>query len=158
MTLGLCAVLLGWPIAPAGLAAYLMLALVPGALVYRALADEPGMLETILAATTIGPVLTTAAATVLMLFGLDSRLTAMFLIISTGVLGVGLWWFAAADGKNTVWELRGSRMTVLLGFIGITCLVISIPAFANEWWRLRADAWFHGAVVYQILDYGIPPE
>ncbi|MEJ2720533.1 MAG: hypothetical protein P8181_05260, partial [bacterium] len=154
--LGFLAITLGWPVLPGGILAYLVLTLVPGAVLYLALNDNPGVLETILAATAISPVLTAAAGMILMLAGVGPTGAAAVIVALTGAAGLALCYFAPRPLSR--WELRRPHTAVLLGSLLFLCLVIGVIAFTKDWWRLRADAWFHGAVVYQILDYGIPPE
>lgn len=142
---------------PFGIFAYLILTLVPGAAALRLATREPGRIEMALAALALSPVLVTALGTVALIAGASVTATATGLVVFSSVLGA----VAFSIGK-TQFRLRpslGRRETLaLLAVTVVVCAAISYLPFAREWWRLRSDAWFHGAVVAQIRDFGIPPE
>jgi hypothetical protein len=152
--LGILAAWFGAPVFPFGLCGYLVLSLVPGAAVYRLASKDPDLLEEATAAVALSPVLTTALATGAMLAGIPTRETATLVLILTCILGL-----FAFRGFPAVRRSLDRRQILALAvlLVGVSVATSYLP-LTEEWWRLRSDAWFHGAVIAQITDFGIPPE
>ncbi|UCG51802.1 MAG: hypothetical protein JSW58_16790 [Candidatus Latescibacterota bacterium] len=146
----------GAPIFPFGLCAYLIISLVPGAALYWLVAKETDLLEALLAALALSPILIAVTATGAMLAGVSFRLTTTFLLFLTCILGLFALWRRPTLVAATRLDRR--HVLALLAVFLVVSVAISYPAFTRESWRMRSDAWFHGAVVAQITDFGIPPE
>jgi hypothetical protein len=144
----------GAPVFPFGIAGYLIVSLVPGAALYRLFAKRPGGVEEIAAAVALSPVITTTVVTLAMLAGLPGRAAVILVLVFAALLG-----FFAVPGAP-----RGPRMLAPREALSLTLVILAVAAaisylpFTREWWRVRSDAWFHGAVIAQIADFGIPPE
>ena len=152
--LGLAASSLGAPVFPFGVCAFLILSFVPGAAVYRLAARNPEALEEFTSAVALSPVLTAGAATLLMLAGAGARETASISLLLAFVLGA----VALLRPRTSSCSLNRREGFALAAFLAIvSALIVYLPA-TSEWWRVRSDGWFHGAVIAQIADYGIPPE
>lgn len=152
--LGLAASWLGAPVFPFGVCAFLVLSLVPGAAVYRLASKDPEVVEEITAAVALSPVLTSAGATLLMLSGVGARETGAIVLLLASFLGTAAL-LRPRSQACSVDRRQGLALAVFL--VILSGLIIYLPA-ASEWWRVRSDGWFHGAVIAQIADYGIPPE
>lgn len=152
--LGLLACWFGAPIFPFGVCAFLVLSLVPGAAVFHLLSRGSTFLELTTAAVAMSPVLAAGAMTLAMLAGLPSREAVALVLVLSCVLGL-----AAAARTRTHERALDQRQAIALAvFFLVVCAAISYLPFTRDWWRVRSDAWFHGAVIAQIADFGIPPE
>jgi hypothetical protein len=40
----------------------------------------------------------------------------------------------------------------------VAAALMALPCVLNPWIRVRSDTWIHGALVFEILDHGIPPQ
>jgi hypothetical protein len=152
--MGVAASWLGAPVFPFGICAYLVLSLVPGAALYRLAARDTEILEEITAAIVLSPVLTAAAAALLMLAGAGTRETAALVVVLSSGFGVAAL-LRPRSFSSSVDRRQGLALALFLAVL--SGLVFYLPA-TSEWWRVRSDGWFHGAVIAQIADYGIPPE
>lgn len=151
-----CASLLQWPIVPFGLCGYLLLSIAPGAALYRLVSREPGIFEGLLAGVALSPVLTTSAAALAMLAGMPTRAAAAVLVVIAGAVSVA----ALRRGRPlrpTVPLTRRQALALAAVLLIVAAATAYLP-FSREWWRMRSDAWFHGAVFAEIRDFGIPPE
>jgi hypothetical protein len=153
---GACASLLEWPIFPFGICAYLLLSVIPGAALYRLASREPGVVEGLVCGLALSPVLTTSAAALAMLAGVPSRASAALLVVLAGALAIVA--FRRSKSSTRPFLLTGRQAFALAALLLLVSAATSYPAFAREWWRVRADAWFHCAVFAQVRDFGIPPE
>ena len=61
-----------------------------------------------------------------------------------------------AAGVDAALDLAPSRALWLLA--AVLAAAIALPHIVNPWMLVKSDAWFHGALVYQILERGIPPQ
>jgi hypothetical protein len=155
----LCGAVAPWiagPIFPFGLCAYLFLVLVSGGALYLLISEEPNLLELIAVATALSPVLVATLGTAAMLIGVPPRAVATSLVILSGFAAL----IALGGGKVIRRDpplARGEAIVLLALFIVAVAAIGYLP-FTREWWRMRADAWFHAAIVAQIKDFGIPPD
>jgi hypothetical protein len=145
----------GMPAVPAALLRWLGLMLAPGAALYLLAERRAPRLSTLtLCALVLSPVVTT----VLGIAGLWRHVPIMTIsgVISAVFIAAAAVAFvtlrarvASPDRRSLVW--LGALLVVLVfltGFLPMT----------HTWWRVRSDAWFHGAVVAQIADFGLPPQ
>lgn len=132
---------------------YLCLNLFPGLALGLALDRRPASGRLALWALMGSPALCAALSALAMLAGLDAATTGRLLMAVFGA------------GATIVIQRRSTPQTDLSGReLGIVCavaaaaiLLIAYLPLTDEWWRIRSDAWFHGAVVAEINDFGIPP-
>lgn len=149
---------LGAPLSVFGRAAvYLTLALAPGAAAWVLIDPAPCRLDIVLASILIGPLVTGAFGSALMLAGLSAGTTAMATTIVVGVvfaLSVVLRQAPPSErGRSST-----GRYVLLTLVIAVFCLAAGYLPLTRELWRQWSDAWFHGAVVAQIETWGLPPE
>lgn len=143
------------PVVPAGILRWLGLMLAPGAALYLASARrEPRLSTLVLCALVLSPVVTT----VLTIGGMFLHMPVMNIagIISAASIAAAALTFFMVRGKV---GLPDRRSLVWLG--SLLVVLVFLTAFlpmTHAWWRVRSDAWFHGAVVAQIAEYGIPPQ
>lgn len=137
-----------------GIVGYLLLALLPGAGIYLSVARDPRRLELALSALAVSPVLTAVIAIFAMLLGVSVATAGAWLLLLAGVLCA----VALLRSPAVASELDRSQTALLVGTILLICVVIGYLPMSSDWWRTRADAVFHAAVIAQIRDFGIPPE
>lgn len=144
------------PILPFGLCAYVVLALISGGAFYLLISRRPGNTYLLLSATALSPFLIATLGTLGLMAGASARLTALLLVFLSGAAGLlALYRRPPLQPEPRLTRTQAAALVFLLAAV---VAAISYPAFAREWWRMRADAWFHAAVIAQIADYGIPPE
>ena len=162
--LGLLVVLAGVALIPSAsgpllamraVAVWAFLMVLPGACVFRLLDSKPQtVFEIALAGFVASPVVLTLVAIATLFAGGSPHGAAM---VGAGVSGALV--LAVASIRRPV-PLRPARRDALILFVFAVALLVlccTLP-FTREWWRIRSDAWFHGAVVAQIRDFGLPPE
>jgi hypothetical protein len=136
-------------------AVWALLMVVPGACLFRLLDSNPQtVFEMALAGFVASPVVLTLVAIATMFAGGSPHSAAM---VGAGVSGALV--LAVALVRRPL-PIRPARREALILFVFTAALLVlccSLP-FTREWWRIRSDAWFHGAVVAQIRDFGLPPE
>ncbi len=109
--------------------------------------------EALLAALALSPVILTASAMLGLVSGrADSAGVLLIVITALSMFTACLWKSGplSLPPRREVWAF-------LLLVCAALVLVAALP-LTREWWRVRSDAWFHGAVVMQIRDFGAPPE
>jgi len=134
--------------------AYALAAIVPGIALWALFAPRARSTEGVLVALTLGPV-----ASVLVFAGGVTLLDpprAAFLPCAIVSLVAAVFlaprirpW--SAQGAPNHWRAIFPLLAVLIP------LIASLP-LANEWWRIRSDAWFHAAFAIEVRDFGIPPQ
>jgi hypothetical protein len=150
--------------AAAGVAAYAVLMLLPGAVLYALLERRPAPVEMIAAALVLSPIVTTALSALLMTAGasaLFSARTVTLLVVATGVAaasGLGRSAAGRAAAANKRNGLSGRQWVILCSCVAVTLFLAGYLPLTREWWQFRSDAWFHRAVVAQVQDFGVPPE
>jgi hypothetical protein len=154
--LGLLGCLTADAIAVSSVCAYLLLMFLPGMFFYRLIEARPHLLEWLLAGLVASPVLTGMSCVIAMLFGLSANGAAV--VTASAMLVLGAASFARKDGWNPEREVPVRKIVMLGGTILVLCMLTSCLPLSDEWWRMRSDAWFHGAVIAEIADTGVPPQ
>ena len=104
----------------------------------------------------VSPLVSAVAAWALMSAGLTLRAAAL----GVAVLGWALWLLA---------ELREARRSGIApescdglrfawGWAAGAAVVVAAVMFVNPYLRIRGDAWVHGALIWEIIERGIPPQ
>ncbi len=155
--LGVLASSFGQPVLPFGVCAYLIMTLLPGAALMSLVSKQADPIEILLAGFALSPVLLTALGIIGMLAGVGVPATATALLVLSCVLGTIAAANAGRPGRRAPTLGRREAFALFI-LIALVSAAISYLPFTREWWRMRSDAWFHGAVVAQIRDFGIPPE
>ena len=143
------------PALPGALLRWLGLMLAPGAALYLACERRAPRLSTlVLCALVLSPVVTTLIG----IAGLWMHIQIMTVVGITCAVGIAAAAVAFVTLRVKV-ALPDRRSLLWLG--GLLLVLVFLTAFlplTHAWWRVRSDAWFHGAVVAQIADYGLPPQ
>ncbi len=136
-------------------AAALGFTLAPGLALARVLAPEDSGPVRIARAATLGPLAAALAALALLFAGL-SPASAGTLTVAAG--------FAAALAARLASVRRPRRKDTPGGgdrrlgwWLVFLAAVVLLPHALRPWVRMRSDAWFHTAVVQEILARGLPP-
>ena len=145
----------GGPRLPGGVLAYALLSFGPGAALFLLLRPRQPLLELILASLVASPVLVVAAGAPLLLAGATPRGAALLVVAATAALG--LWALRPGRPAALSTERSGRQLLVLFATLVVFCLLVGVLPLTRSWWRMRADAWFHGAVVAEIAAFGLPP-
>jgi hypothetical protein len=150
------------PFAPGLFAAILLLLIVPGMAIYILSNDKRNLLELALSAVVLSPILTGAAAVVLISLGMAVKTTAVAILSASTTLGAAALFSKSAIGTRGT-EDGGTGITarqgwILVGIIVAFCVLVGYYPRVSEWWGLRTDGYFHVAVISQIEHYGVPPE
>ncbi|MCZ6766452.1 MAG: hypothetical protein O7D32_05925, partial [bacterium] len=149
-----CSAFIGDPTHVSRTAAYVILALAPGAALYLLFEREPSLLELSLAACVLSPVITAAGGSLFILAGLSPALAGDILLAVVFAL-----WIVALAIRPREYRVAfsGRQLFLLLGTILFLCAVVGYLPLAKSFWRYTSDAWFHNAVVAQIDAFGLPP-
>jgi len=147
--------LIGDPGKLSGAAAYLLLALAPGAAIYLLLERTPRVLELALSACLLSPIVTATAGSLLILAGLSPSASGTILLVLVFVL-----WIVAIACRPRDYQsaFSGRQLLGLAGTILFLCVLVGYLPLAKSFWRYWSDAWFHNAVVAQIDGFGLPPK
>jgi hypothetical protein len=145
---------------PGRIAAYAVLMLCPGVSLYLLAQRRPRALEAITAAVVLSPVLTGAAAAIMMASGVSPEAAGRWMVVLFGMAGVAASMKRrGADGGGVgPAGLTRAQWAVLGGCIFATLFLTGILPLTSEWWRFRSDAWFHRAVIAEIAHVGLPPD
>lgn len=135
---------------------YLLLMILPGIFFYRLIEAHPRMLECILAGFVASPVLVGLCGTLAMLLGASAERTA--LVLALGAIALGAASFAGKSGWSPEREVSNRQTMILGGAILALCVLVGYLPLSDEWWRMRSDGWFHGAVIAEIAEYGVPAQ
>lgn len=140
---------------PGDIFRWLGMMLAPGAAIYLASERrQPRLSVLVLCALILSPLVTT----LLGIAGLWMHVQVMTIVRVTCAAGVA----AAAAALVTLRVKVASPDRRSLRWLGVLLFVlVFLTAFlpmTHAWWRVRSDAWFHGAVVAQIADFGLPPQ
>ncbi|MDH3197904.1 MAG: hypothetical protein OEO21_06660, partial [Candidatus Krumholzibacteria bacterium] len=149
---GIAGALAGAPaLAPA---AWLALMVAPGYALLRFADPAPRPLALLAVAFALSPGLTAALASLALLGGVEAHGVAV---------GSCAGWGAAALAASALTRahragLAARKAAWLAGLVLLLCALTAALPLSELWWRIRSDAWFHRAVVYQIEDFGLPVE
>ena len=143
------------PAVSAGLLRWIGLMLAPGAALYLCAERRAPRLSTLtLCALVLSPVITTVLG--IAALWRHQEITTISGVVSSVFIAAAAVAFvtlrarvARPDRRSLVW--LGALLAVLV------FLTAFLP-MTHVWWRVRSDAWFHGAVVAQIADFGLPPQ
>jgi hypothetical protein len=133
----------------------------PGLALFLLLDRRLSLLEVLTASLCLSPVITCGIAVLLLLGGAAPDMAAKWVILGAGLAflaGIARRWLGPVgpDGETT--GLTGRQWAALGVCVLITLVLVGYLPLSREWWRFRADAWFHWAVVAEIADSGLPPE
>jgi hypothetical protein len=134
---------------------WLGLMLAPGTALYLiAERRTPRLSVLVLCALVLSPVVTT-------LLGIAGLMRHMPVVTIAGVISAASIAVAAIAFVTLRARVALPDRPSLLWLGALLLVLVVLTAFlpmTQAWWRIRSDAWFHGAVVSQIADYGIPPQ
>ncbi len=100
----------------------------------------------------IGPLVSGAAATVLLVLGLTVPTAALLcLAAGYGAAFLALLRGQSPAGPSPRWERR------LIVWLVVLAALALLPHALRSWVRMRSDAVFHTAVVFEIASRGVPP-
>jgi hypothetical protein len=137
-------------------AAWVVLMLIPGAILCLFIDKTPNLLTWVLYALVGSPVLVGAIGTLLLLAGLSPGVAAYLIMLFIAASSVS---FFLSNRKLTLSTPLTGRQTAWLSFVIILfCAITGYLPFTREWWQVRSDAWFHGAVIAEIDAFGLPPK
>ncbi len=137
-------------------AGYLAMMLFPGLAVYLSLARNRRLVESMLAALLLSPVLVGGAGALMMAFGVDGTSAARVLLLGSA-LATALT-ALMVDRDRWLQPPTPRQFWTLSGLVAIFCALAGYLPLSDPWWRYWSDAWFHGAVVHQMDTWGVPPE
>ncbi|MFH1755832.1 MAG: hypothetical protein ABIA59_09035, partial [Candidatus Latescibacterota bacterium] len=117
---------------------------------------SPRLLELLLTGLIASPILVGLSGSLAMVLGLSAHNTVITIAAVTAALG------AAALIRNSkcdgLAEFSGRQLFALGATIIALCALVVYLPLTDEWWRMRSDGWFHGAVIAEIAEYGVPPQ
>jgi len=134
--------------------AFIQFMLLPGLALYLCL-QRAGRTaaDGALAALAVSPVLLAGTATLCYPAGVS---TTVFLALLGASTTVAMLVALRLDAAPATFPPPPEARALLLLIASVVVLVAVLPA-TREWWRVRSDAWFHGAVVLEMRDIGAPP-
>ncbi|HEX5131840.1 MAG TPA: hypothetical protein VFX92_05065 [Candidatus Krumholzibacteria bacterium] len=128
------------------------LMVLPGLGVYRLAAGRDSVAAA-MSSLLLSPVILACMSILGQMAGLGVRAIAAVVILA------GLAMVLAAEFRGA--RIERGRVRDLLPLAGLVVVASFLTGFlpmTSEWWRIRSDAWFHGAVVAQIRTFGVPPD
>lgn len=148
---------------PAGLvgniAAYTTLMFLPGLGLYLLVERRPSVMEALVSMFALSPVITCGLTVIFMVAGMSADTAVRWNFATAGIVGLaGVISFSAASDRTIRGGLAGRQWAALGLVIAATLILVGYLPATSEWWRVRSDAWFHGAVVAQVSDFGLPPD
>ncbi len=147
---------------PGRIAVWAATMLLPGAALYRLTARRRSALESLTGALVLSPIITCALCVLFMLAGTSVETAVRAVIVLAGVAGFAGILLTRRESPARAPARLSARLSprqwIAAGaLIVATLFLVGYLPQTSEWWRFRSDAWFHGAVVAQISDYGLPP-
>jgi hypothetical protein len=141
-------------LAPAG---YLCLAVLPGLALLAWLGRDFRGIGAQAAALGLGPVVSGSAISLLMLAGLSVAPAATAAGVVFAVAAAASACMPRRRDSNETSEAQesGAKYAWLIAIVGVA--IVAVFPLMGEASRLRSDAWFHVAVIYQIRGFGLPP-
>jgi hypothetical protein len=156
MGLGLHACLAADIIAAGAVCSYILLMILPGAFLYHLIETHPRKLECLLAGLVASPIMVGLAGALAMVLGSSATMATTSTALASIALG------AVCLTRQKDWEQKSEyssrHMLALGGSIIVLCMLVGYLPLSDEWWRMRSDGWFHGAVIAEIADFGVPPQ
>jgi hypothetical protein len=140
----------GASLLPAHIAGWILLLLLPGYALYRWTGGAHPV-HGALFATLVSPVIVSLLAIAAIAGGASLPLAGAVLMTAAVVAGMRR---GARDGGS----VPRRELWMLAGIVGLAAFFTGILPMTSELWRIRSDAWFHGAVVEQIRTYHLPPD
>ena len=135
-------------------AGWVSITILPGAALALLLFGRMTILELCCYAAGLGVPLAGGAALLFCKAGLDLRTATA---ASTGLFAALLLVRFALPAKRKPKVETRREWHLLFMFAFLVLLAVSLLPMLSYWWRVRSDAWFHGAVTFQILRDGVPP-
>jgi len=143
---------------PGRIAVWVATMLLPGAALYRLTVRRASALESLTGAFVLSPIITCALCVLFMLAGTSVEMAVRVVIVLAGAAGIAGVLLTRSDSPGRATANLSPRQWIAAGaLIVATLFLVGYLPQTSEWWRFRSDAWFHGAVVAQISDYGLPP-
>jgi hypothetical protein len=140
-----------------GPCSYASLAILPGLALVAWLRRDVRSIGSQAAALGLGPVVSGSAVALLMLFGLSSSVAVAFAGLAFSIAAAtGVGWSRGGDSPRAAETSDEKGRYAWLIAVAAVALVAVFPLL-GEGWRLRSDAWFHVAVVFEIENFGLPP-
>ena len=134
--------------------AWVAFGLLPGLAAVRVLFPEERGAVAIARAFFLSPLLSGAAAVVLLFAGASADSAAMILLVAGYALGLVTVFYR---GSPSPAARRTSTDRRLIWWL-VALAVLALAPHLREWVRMRSDAWFHAAVVFEIDARGLPPD
>ena len=135
-------------------AAYGALAILPGVIPWALFAPRARPARGALIALALGPVVTVVLLAAG--FSLAAPPSSCVLPLALGLSVVSALSLRRIRPSEPAREEGGAR--TILPLLAALAVVIALLPLANEWWRVRSDAWFHAAFAIEVRDFGIPPQ
>ena len=143
---------------PGRIAAWAAAMLFPGVALYWLTGRRTSALESLTAAFVLSPVITCATCILFMWAGASVETGVRGVIALAGVAGVAGVLRARRCPPEPATDRFSPRQWIAAGSVIVaTLFLVGYLPQTSEWWRFRSDAWFHGAVVEQISEFGLPP-
>jgi hypothetical protein len=137
------------------LLAWIHLMLLPGVGLYLWLQRTGrNTTDAALAGLAVSPVLLAGVASLSLVAGVREPVFLGVLIGATVLLII------AGAGRRAEAMARppAREAWAFIALLAVTIVLVAALPATREWWRVRSDAWFHGAVVLEMRDLGTPPE
>ncbi|HYM80058.1 MAG TPA: hypothetical protein VEY91_01450 [Candidatus Limnocylindria bacterium] len=145
------------PVPLSGLAAYIALGFLPGFAVAALFGPSWSLGARITLGLALSPLVTTAAAVLLLRAGVEMGVAAT-IVVFFGVVGsLNAWGSTPPTGKDPDFRSTPDGRFVLLWSLGLAAAV-AFPALVNRYVPIRSDGWIHAGLIWEIVHHGIPPE